>query len=87
MDIDSHHSKDKVFKESLELYRGQTLDFLDAELDYPIIEILSTEITETRTKKAYADTAFKLADSTGLASEWEHRVEEDDLMRFGGVQP
>ena len=83
MHINTHHSKDKVFKESLDIFKDSTLSFLDPALDQPIVEILSVEITETTTKKAYADTAFKLADGTGMTLDWEDQVTMPDLTRFG----
>ena len=64
--VDTHHNKDKVLKESLELFKGNTLDFLHEDFSNEVTDILSTELTETVTKKAYADSAFKLANGTGL---------------------
>jgi hypothetical protein len=52
------------------------------ELDGNITEILSTEITETTTLKAYGDNALKLSTNIGVSSEWEADVSRDDLMRF-----
>jgi hypothetical protein len=80
--VDTTHNQDKVFKESLELYKGGTLEFLDMELDGSVVEILSTEITETTTKKAYGDKALKLSTNKGISSEWEANVSADDIMRF-----
>jgi len=80
--VDTVHNQDKVLKEVFELYKGGTLEFLDAELDGSITEILSTEMTETKTKKAYGDSALKLSTNKGVNNEWEADVSEDDLMRF-----
>ena len=43
----------------------------------------SNEITETKTKKAYADNALKLSTGNGVHHEWEVDIGEDDMMRFG----
>ena len=53
--VDKLHNQDKVLKESLDLYNGGSLEFLDAELSSTVTDILSTEITETTTKKSFAD--------------------------------
>ena len=78
--IDTIHNQDKVFKEALELFIGKNLDFFG--LEGILTEILSTEITETTTKKAYADNAFKTDDNKGLHFENEVDVSKDDIMRF-----
>jgi len=80
--VDLHHNQDKVLKESLSLFKGGSLEFLDTELAGEVSEVLSTEITETVTKKAYADNAFKLSTNNGLHNEWEADISNDDLMRF-----
>ena len=72
----------KVLKESFNLFKGGTLDFLDEELSDEITEILNTEITETTTKKAFADNAFKLRTNKGIHAECEAQVSEGDMMRF-----
>jgi len=77
------HNQDKVFKESFTLFKGGSLDFLDKELTGEVTEILSTEITETTTKKSYSDNALKLSTNKGIHNEWEAQVSEDDLLRFG----
>ena len=80
--VDSFQNQDKVFKESLSLFKGGTLDFLDEELSGEVTEVLSTEITETTTKKAFADNALKLAGNKGIHSEWEAKISESDIQRF-----
>ena len=80
--IDDLHNQDKVLKESLSLFKGKTLDFLDIELSGEIIEILSTEITETTTKKAYTDNILKLSNNTGIHHEWEAKISKTDIKRF-----
>ena len=80
--VDLHHNQDKVLKESLSLFKGGSLEFLDTELAGEVSEVLSTEITETKTKKAYADNAFKLSNNEGINNEWEADISKDDLMRF-----
>ena len=79
---DSLHNQDKVIKESLSLFKGRSLDFLDIDLSGEIIEILSTEITETTTKRAYADNALKLSNNTGIHHEWEAEISQADMKRF-----
>jgi hypothetical protein len=37
--VDTHHNQDKVFKESFDLFKGNTLEFLDAELDDEVSDI------------------------------------------------
>jgi hypothetical protein len=83
--VDTLHNQDKVLKESFTLFKGGTLDFLDKELTGEVTEILSTEITETTTKKAYGDNALKLSTNKGIHSEWEVNISEDDIMRFCGA--
>jgi len=81
--VDTLHNQDKVFKESFTLFKGGSLDFLDKELTGEVTDILSTEITETTTKKSYSDNALKLSTNIGIHNEWESQVSEDDLIRFG----
>jgi hypothetical protein len=76
---------DKVLKESLDLYNGGSLGFLDAELSGKVTDILSTEFTETTTKKSFADKAFKVLDNgvhEGVHKEWEADISLDDIKRF-----
>jgi len=80
--VDSHHNQDKVLKESLSLFQGGSLDFLDEELSGEVTEVLSTEITETTTKKSYGDNALKLSTNKGVHSEWEAEISEADMERF-----
>jgi len=82
MEIDKHHNKDKVLKESMEVFKGGTLDFLGVEANGTIEDVLSGEITETTTKKAYADTVFRVSGNKGLHLEWEVDISEDDMKRF-----
>ena len=77
--VDTLRNQDKVLKECIEIYKGRTLEFLDVELDGSVTEILSTEITETTTKKAYGDSALKLSTNKGASVEWETDVSKDDL--------
>jgi hypothetical protein len=84
--VDMLHNQDKVLKESLDLYNGGTLDFLDIDLSGMITDILSTEVTETTTKKSYADKALKILVNgvyEGLHQEWEAEISQKDLKRFG----
>jgi hypothetical protein len=81
--IDTLHNQDKVLKESFTLYKGRSLDFLDSHLTGEVTEILNTEMTETTTKKAYADNALKLSTGKGIHHEWEADISEDDMMRIG----
>ena len=81
--VDTLHNQDKVFKESFTLFKGGSLDFLDKELTGEVTDILSTEITETTTKKSYSDNALKLSTNIGIHNEWESQVSEGDLIRFG----
>jgi len=80
----SHNKEqDKVFKECFDVFKGGTLDFLGIDLGGGIVEdILNTEITETTTKKLFADSALKLSDGTGLNCEWEADMSLDDMKRF-----
>jgi len=84
--VDMLHNQDKVLKESLDLYNGGTLDFLDDDLHGEVIDILSTEVTETTTKKSSADKALKVIVGgvyEGIHKEWEADISQDDLKRFG----
>ena len=81
--VDTHHNKDKVLKESLSLFKDGSLEFWDSELSGEVTEILSTEMTETTTKKAYADNTLKLSTNRGVHHEWEVDISDDDMMRFG----
>ena len=72
--IDTFQNQDKVLKESLDLFKGESLGFLDEEYVGEVTEILSTELTETTTKKAYADKALKLMNNTGLHTEYEAHI-------------
>jgi len=83
--VDTLHNQDKVLKESFTLFKGGSLEFLDEELSGEVTDVLSTEITETSTKKAYGDNALKLSTNKGIHSEWEAQVSEDDIMRFGSA--
>jgi len=47
-----------------------------------VTEILTTEITETTTKKAYGDNAFKLSTNKGVHLEWEADISHPDMLRF-----
>ena len=80
--VNSYHDKDKIFKEGLELFKGSSLDFLGIETTSPIEDVLDNEITETTTKKAYADKVFRTADNRGIHAEWEVDISEADLKRF-----
>jgi hypothetical protein len=64
------------------VYTGRTLEFLDSEFSGEVTAILSTEITETTTKKAHSDNALKLSTNKGIHTEWEVQISEDDLIRF-----
>ena len=81
MKINSLHNKDKVFKESLDLFMSYSFDFFGLDNDIPL-ESLSTEITETTTKKAFADLVFKMISGIGRHYEWEDIIDLDDLLRF-----
>ena len=80
--INTLHNQDKVIKEALEIYKGKTLDFLDEKLDGEIVEILGSEVTETITKKAYSENAFKMSTNEGKHIEWESKISKEDLMRI-----
>jgi len=80
--VDEYHNQDKTLKESLSLFIGGSLDFLDEDLSGEVTDILSTEFTETSTKKAYADGFFKLSTNMGIHTEWEAHIDRNDLMRF-----
>ena len=62
--IDTYHNQDKVFKEALDLFINQNLGFFG--IKQTITEILSTETTETTTKKSFADNAFKTSTNEGV---------------------
>jgi len=81
--IDTLRNQDKVLKESINLFIGGSIDFLDKDLSGEVTEILSTEKTETITRKAYADSALKLSSNLGVHTEWEADINKDDLIRFG----
>ena len=80
--IDIFQNQDKVLKESFALFKGESLGFLDEEFADVVTEILSTELTETTTKKAYADNALKLQSNKGLHTECEAHISQQDMMRF-----
>jgi hypothetical protein len=80
--VDKFQNQDKVMKESFSLFTGGSLEFLDEELSGEVTDILSTEITETTTKKAYADNALKLSTNMGIHSECEVHISSDDMERF-----
>jgi len=80
--VNIYQNQDKVLKESLSLFKGSTLDFLDEELSARIEDILSTEITETTTKKSFADNALRLSNDTGLHIEGEAEISTSDMKRF-----
>jgi len=80
--IDIFQNQDKVLKESFALFKGESLGFLDEEFADVVTEILSTELTETTTKKAYADNALKLQSNKGLHTECEAHISPQDMMRF-----
>ena len=80
--IDTLHNQDKVLKESISLFIGGSLEFLDTQISGKVTDILSTEITETTTKKAYADNALKLDTNEGLHIEGEVHISKDDMVRF-----
>ena len=79
---DTYHSDDKVFKESFTLFKGKSLSFLDSSMDDSIIDVMTNEYTETRTKKLFTDLVFKISDKKARQFEWEHHVSTADLMRF-----
>jgi len=84
--IDDLRNQDKVLKESLDLYTGGSLNFLDSELTGKVTGILSTEITETTTKKAFADKALQVTteegEREGIHKEGEAHISLDDMKRF-----
>jgi len=80
--VDTYHSEDKVFKESFSIFKGKSLDFLDNEMTGNIIEVLTNEYTETKTKKQFTDLIFKISESKGRHHEWQHEITLDDLKRF-----
>ena len=81
-EIETLHNQDKVIKEALDIYKGKTLEFLDEGLEGEIVEILGAEMTETVTKKAHAENAYKLSTNCGMQIEWEADITMDDMMRF-----
>ena len=76
------HFPTPLFKESMELFIGVSLDFLEIETTEPITEILDSEMTETTTKKSYADKVFKTDNNKGIHLEWEASISIDDMARF-----
>ena len=80
--IDNYHSEDKVFKESFTVFKGKSLEFLDSEMSDTIIDVLTNEYTETKTKKLFTDLVFKLSGNRGRHHEWEHEINLEDLKRF-----
>ena len=80
--VDKYHSEDKVFKESFNIFKGKSLSFLDNELGDIIIEVLTNEFTETKTKKLFTDIMFKISDAKARHHEWEHEIDLEDLKRF-----
>lgn len=78
--INMHNNKDRALKEALELFLGKSLDFFGIEGS--LTEILSTEITETTTKKAYGDNAFKTDKNEGFHFENEAHINKNDIIRF-----
>ena len=80
--VDTFQNQDKTLKESFSLFKGGSLEFLDADLAGEVTEVLNIEITETTTKKAYADNALKLSSNKGIHSEWEAEINKEDMMRF-----
>ena len=81
--IKTLHNQDHSLKESFNLFKGGTLEFLDEALSDEVTDILGTEITETTTKKSYGDTALKVSSDKGYHTEYEAEVSEDDVIRFG----
>jgi len=72
-----------VLKESFDIFKNKSLHFLGiGDLNDTISDILSTEITETVTKKAFADKVFKKSNGTGLHIEWEADISNADFIRF-----
>ena len=83
--VDKHMNQYKVLKESLDLYTGSSFEFLDSDLSGEVTDILSTEFTETTTKKSIADKAFKVLENgvyEGVHKEWEADISEPDMKRF-----
>ncbi|MCL1997967.1 MAG: hypothetical protein FWG65_04285 [Turicibacter sp.] len=84
--IDTHQNYDKTFKESLEIYKNGTLEFLDVALAGRITEILSTEFTEITTNKTFADLGFllstRMGTKMGVHYEMEVEISNEDVMRF-----
>ena len=80
--INTDKAQDKILKESFSVFKNGSLAFLDEELNSEVEDLLSTEITETSTKKAFADFAFKLKDGRGIHIEWEVDINKEDIKRF-----
>jgi len=83
MDIPSHNL-DNVFKESLSLFKGKTLDFLGLTGIAPITEHLGAESVQIEVVWEFADLAFATQDGRGLHLEEETDLSNDDLLRFLG---
>ena len=83
MDIPAQNL-DKVFKESLSLFKGKTLDFLGLSGIAPITEHLGTESIQVEVVWEFADLAFATKDGLGLHLEEEADLSNDDLLRFLG---
>jgi len=82
LEVNTHQNQDKVLKEGMEIFKGNTLKFLGVEVSGTIEDVLSSEITETTTKKAYADIVFRVSGNKGLHLEWEADISNDDMKRF-----
>ncbi|MCL1997818.1 MAG: hypothetical protein FWG65_03535 [Turicibacter sp.] len=79
------HNKDSVFKDSFTLFLNRSLDFLDADLEGQISEILSPETTSVEAIGDLAVKVFsKMSGTFGVHKEFETHISNDDLMRFGG---
>ncbi|MCL1988350.1 MAG: hypothetical protein FWG64_10340 [Firmicutes bacterium] len=86
------HNKDSVFKDSFTLFLNRSLEFLDADLEGQILEILPACRTgrspETTAVEAIGDLAVKIFSEIlgtfGVHKEFETHISKDDLMRFGG---
>ena len=72
---------DKVFKESILLFKDKTLAFAGLDLA-AITEPLNPEHIEVTAKETHRDLLFKLEDGSGLHLEWQAKIEKDDLLRF-----
>jgi len=80
--VDTYQNEDKVFKQSFSVFKGKSLDFLDSEMSDNIMEVLTNEYTETKTKKQFTDLVFKISETKGRHHEWQHEVTIKDLKRF-----